>query len=57
MDLASTGSNISKYKLDKASIVAIKEKVEAKEEKKEEETLKKEPKKLSMADFIDDFKL
>ena len=57
MDLSSTGSNISKYKLDKASIVAIKEKVEPKEEKKEEETLKKEPKKLSMADFIDDFKL
>ena len=57
LDLASTGSNISKYKLDKASIVAMKEKIEAKEEKKEEEPLKKEPKKLSMADFIDDFKL
>ena len=35
----------------------MKEKIEAKEEKKEEEPLKKEPKKLSMADFIDDFKL
>ena len=57
MDLASTGSNISKYKLDQASVVAVKEKQEepVKEIKQEEE--KKQPKKLSMADFIDDFKL
>lgn len=56
MDLSSTGSSISKYKLDRASIVAMKEKVvEEKEPKKGEE--KKEPQKLSMADFIDDFKL
>ena len=58
MDLASTGSNISKYKLDLASVVALKEKIETeppKKEAKEEET--KEPKKLSMEDFLDDFKL
>ena len=57
MDLVSTGSNISKYKLDQASVVAVKEKQEepVKEIKQEEE--KKQPKKLSMADFIDDFKL
>ena len=57
MDLASTGSNISKYKLDQASVVALKEKTiqEDNTPKKEEE--KKEPKKMSMADFIDDFKL
>ena len=57
MDLASTGSNISKYKLDQASVVAVKEKQEepVKEIKQEEE--KKQSKKLSMADFIDDFKL
>ena len=57
MDLASTGSNISKYKLDQASVVALKEKTiqEDNTPKKEEE--KKEPKRMSMADFIDDFKL
>ena len=57
MDLASTGSNISKYKFDKASVVALKEKTiqEDNTPKKEEE--KKEPKRMSMADFIDDFKL
>ena len=58
MDLASTGSNISKYKLEEASVVAKKEKisqVEEKEETKKEE--KKEPKKLSMEDFLEDFKL
>ncbi len=58
MDLASTGSNISKYKLDLASVVALKEKIETeppKKEAKEEEI--KEPKKLSMEDFLDDFKL
>ena len=56
MDLASTGSNISKYKIDEAAVVAIKEKVVTQEEKKEE-VKKEEPKKLSMADFIDDFKI
>ena len=59
MDLSSTGSNISKYKLDQASVVAIKEKIETKEEElpKEIQEEKKETKNLSMADFIDDFKL
>ena len=49
--------NISKYKLDQASVVALKEKTiqEDNTPKKEEE--KKEPKRMSMADFIDDFKL
>ena len=56
MDLASTGSNISKYKIDEAAVVAIKEKVVTQEEKKEE-VKKEEPKKMSMADFIDDFKI
>ncbi len=59
MDLSSTGSNISKYKLDKASIVAIKEKIETKEtiNEEEKEEIKKEPKNLSLQDFLDDFKL
>ena len=60
MDLASTGSNISKYKLDQANVVAIKEKIETPNEEKKEEPKKeekKEPKKLSMEDFLDDFKL
>ena len=54
MDLTSTGSNISKYKLDLASIVALKEKIQTETPKKEE---KGEVKKLSMEDFLDDFKL
>ncbi len=61
MDLASTGSNISKYKLDLASLVAIKEKItsdEPSKENKEEIPKEKETNKaLSMADFIDDFKI
>ena len=60
MDIASTGSSISKYKLDQASIVAIKEKTESSSEEKTKELKKeekKEPKKLSMEDFLDDFKL
>ena len=58
MDLQSTGSNISKYKLDKASIVAKIEKIKPIEEEKEEVKIeKKEPKRLSMEDFLDDFKL
>ena len=58
MDLSSTGSNISKYKLDQASVVAMLKKVHPKKEEeaptKEEP---KEPKNLSMSDFLDDFKL
>ena len=57
MDLASTGSNISKYKLDQVSVVAIKEKIEEIKEEKNVEEPKKEPKKLSMEDYLDDFKL
>lgn len=60
MDLASTGSNISKYKLDLATKVALKEKVKEEKFEKKEETLevKEEgPKALSMEDFLDDFKL
>lgn len=60
MDLASTGSNISKYKLDLATKVALKEKVKEEKIEKKEETLevKEEgPKALSMEDFLDDFKL
>lgn len=60
MDLASTGSNISKYKLDLANKVAIKENIKedknAKEEVKEEQ-ISEEPKSLSMEDFLDDFKI
>lgn len=56
MDLASTGSSVSKYKLDKAAVVAVKEKALPKEEVKDN-VVKKEPQKLSMADFIDDFKI
>ena len=56
MDITSTGSNISKYKLDCASTVVLLKK-DAKEEIKKEETKEKEPQKLSMADFLDDFKL
>ncbi len=58
MDLASTGSSISKYKLDTAAKVALKEKVISEEDKKEnEEDIKKEVKPMTMADFIDDFKI
>lgn len=60
MDLASTGSNISKYKIDLATKVALKEKVKEEKLEKKEETLevKEEgPKALSMEDFLDDFKL
>ncbi len=55
MDLQSTGSNISKYKLDTARLVALKEKITTEEVK--EEPKKEEPKALSMEDFLDDFKL
>lgn len=61
MDLASTGSNISKYKLDLASIVAIKESAkedkEIKQEEIKEEQVNNEPKAMSMEDFLDDFKI
>ncbi len=56
MDLASTGSNISKYKLDTAAKVAMKEKVVNKDEIPKEEE-KKEVKPMTMADFIEDFKI
>ena len=58
-ELASTGSNISKYKLDTASLVAIIEKTTNEQPKKEEiiQEEKKEPVALSMDDFIDDFKI
>ena len=59
MDLASTGSNISKYKIDKVNIKQelisyLNKKVETKEETVED---KKEPDQLSFANFIDDFKI
>lgn len=59
MDLASTGSNISKYKLDTAAKVAMKEKVQEDKNDKVEETreVNEEPKALSMDDFLDDFKI
>ena len=57
MDLSSTGSSISKYKLDQASVVALKEKIVEEPSKKTKETVSKEPQKLSMADFLDDFKI
>jgi len=65
MDLSSTGSSISKHKLDEAFIIA--DVIEAKldetkqpEPKKEEIELPKkkdEPTELTIDDFIDDFKL
>ncbi|MDE5539682.1 MAG: DNA topoisomerase IV subunit A, partial [Bacilli bacterium] len=58
MDLASTGSNISKYKLDAVAMVAFKEKYEeVKPEPKAEIKKEEEPKALSMEDFLDDFKI
>lgn len=60
MDLVSTGSNISKYKLDLVAKVALKEKIKEEKSEKKEEVLEKkseEPKALSMEDFLDDFKL
>ena len=60
MDTNSTGSNISKYKLDLVSKVALKEKIlEEKEEVKEEEKIdaKEKIRPLTMNDFLDDFKI
>ena len=59
MDLVSTGSNISKYKID-----AISKKSELqsylkknKEEMSKDEVVLDKVKELSMADFLDDFKI
>jgi len=61
MDLASTGSNISKYKLVLARLVAIKENIKEEKENKQdevkEEQVTEEPKAMSMEDFLDDFKI
>ena len=60
MDLASTGSNISKYKLDTVAKVSIKEKKEEEKTPENEviETNQTDTNKpLSMADFLDDFKI
>ena len=57
MDLSSTGSNISKYKLDQASLVAFPEKITPLKEPKIKKPSKQESSNLSMADFLDDFKL
>lgn len=58
MDLQSTGSNISKYKLDLAAKVALLEKSRKEEAKTESSVnLDDSNKALSMEDFIDDFKI
>lgn len=57
MDILSTGSSISKYKLDKASVVAVKEKIKDEEEKPKVKDNAEKSENLSMADFLDDFKL
>ena len=61
MDIASTGSSISKYKLDLARKVSIKESVkedkEIKQEDVNQEQIQEEPKAMSMDDFLDDFKI
>ncbi len=61
MDLASTGSSISKYKLDLARKVTIKENAKEDKEIKQEEVnieqIQEEPKAMSMEDFLDDFKI
>lgn len=57
MDLSSTGSNISKYKLDLAAKVALKEKHEEEKIEKKEEIQEEQVKSLSMEDFLDDFKI
>lgn len=61
MDLASTGSSISKYKLDLARKVTIKESVKEDKEIKQEEVnleqIQEETKAMSMEDFLDDFKI
>ena len=58
MDIASTGSNISKYNLQDVAIVALKEKIKEEVIKEEPEiNVKKEEPQMTMADFIDDFKI
>lgn len=61
MDLASTGSSISKYKLDLARKVTIKENIKEDKEIKQEEVnleqIQEETKAMSMEDFLDDFKI
>ena len=65
MDLSSTGSSISKHKIDEAFVIAdvIESKLDESkllETKKEEIELpkkKEEPTELTIDDFIDDFKL
>ncbi|MGM9834192.1 MAG: DNA topoisomerase IV subunit A [Bacilli bacterium] len=64
MDLASTGSNISKYNIDKSfvrtemvSYLKKKTSKEEQEEIKDKTTEKVEPQELTIDDFIDDFKL
>lgn len=56
-ELSSTGSSISKYKLDCASLVVMIEKISNEQQKREETSETKEPKPLTMDDFIDDFKI
>ena len=61
MDLASTGSSISKYKLDLARKVSIKENIKEDKEIIQEEVnieqIQEETKAMSMEDFLDDFKI
>lgn len=63
MDLASTGSNIGKYKLDLAVKFTELEKLEDKgkevqsSEEEDASGEQEEPKALSMSDFLEDFKL
>ncbi len=58
MDIASTGFNISKYNLQDVAIVALKEKIKEEVIKEEPEiNVKKEEPQMTMADFIDDFKI
>jgi len=61
MDLASTGSNISKYKLELARKVTIKENIKEDKEIIQEEVnieqIQEETKAMSMEDFLDDFKI
>lgn len=65
MDLASTGSSITKHKIDAIHKKCELESFLKKENKKEEQEMKEEPKQeetpkvkeFTMADFLDDFKL
>ena len=60
MDLASTGSNISKYNIDDVFIKTNKKsytKLKNEKSSSEEETKQEEVKEFTMDDFLDDFKL